>query len=105
MDIPKTIWLQTGETTLLRCRDTENEVTYIDLVRLAAKAAGRTEEISDEVADFILWEETGFPSFWPDIPFPLETQLLKFFCSGTNRHWALCLPTLLGLKARFHTLS
>ena len=53
-------------------------MTWIELVRDEAKKLKRT--VTDEQADYILWEHTGFPEFWQGDP---ETccreQVREFF--------------------------
>lgn len=37
--------------------------TWIELVQAVAAEFGETVDLAD--ADYLLWEYTGFPSFWP----------------------------------------
>ena len=52
-------------------------MTYIELVRKAAAVVGVRHDITDEDADYILFEYTGFPGFYSG-PLCLERQLLEF---------------------------
>ena len=57
-------------------------MTWLEIVKEeAAKASLPIPD--DETADFILWEETGFPEFWPSGHASPEAacrfQLMEFF--------------------------
>lgn len=52
-------------------------MTYLELVRASAKVVGVPHEITADDADYILWEYTGFPSFYEG-PHTLRLQLLDF---------------------------
>lgn len=52
--------------------------TWVDLVHKVAKEHG--QRVSEAEADHILWEHTGFPSFWEGDPRSHFTaQLHEFF--------------------------
>ncbi len=65
-------------TTALACQ------TWADLARSVAWEFGI--DLSFDEADYVLWEHTGFPSFWRGDPRECATeQLREFFAAGASR--------------------
>lgn len=60
-----------------------SKISWIRLAQLVAISCGRT--ITQDEADYILWEYTGFPSFWPGKPISsCIKQLQDFFNEGPD---------------------
>lgn len=61
-------------------------MTALEIAKEVAKDFGI--ELSDQEADYVIWEQTGFPEFW-NIPKDgnspeecLRTQLKVYFCNS-----------------------
>lgn len=56
-------------------------MTVADVVREVAAEFGRT--LTDDQLEYVLWEETGYPCFWPDSTKTpeenLRAQVREFF--------------------------
>ena len=62
-------------------------MTPIEIVQEEGKKLGFN--VSETDADYILWEETGFPSYWPDRTITpeenLRVQATEFFEGAKSR--------------------
>lgn len=57
-------------------------LVWTDLVREVGKEFGR--EVTDDEAGMVLWEYTGFPSFWDGNPVDCCTQQLREHFAGIS---------------------